>query len=110
MLKPEPNTNKLPMPNPSTRERKATRTETDESLDRLWNVIVWNDPINEMTYVVFVFQKVFGYSVELARKLMLEVHEQGRSLVASEEREMAEMYVSQLHQYGLQASMERQEG
>jgi len=98
------------MPNPGTKERKATDTESQESLDRLWNVLVWNDPINEMTYVVFVFQKLFGYSVDLARKLMLEVHHDGKSLVASEEREKAEMYVSQLHQYGLQATMERQEG
>jgi ATP-dependent Clp protease adaptor protein ClpS len=98
------------MPQPETKERIAQQTETEDELDRMWNVIVWNDPINNMAYVVFVFQKLFGYSADLARKLMLEVHEQGKSLVASEDREKAEMYVSQLHQYGLQATMERQEG
>ena len=97
------------MPDPATKERKATKTDEEDALDRVWNVVVWNDPINEMTYVVFVLQKLFGYSKQLAVKLMREVHEQGKSLVASEERERAEMYVSQLHQYGLQATMERQE-
>ena len=97
------------MPQPGTREKKATETDEAEALDRVWNVIVWNDPISEMNYVVYVFQKIFGYTSQLANKLMREVHEQGKSLVASEERELAEMYVSQLHQYGLQATMERQE-
>lgn len=98
------------MPQPGTKERLAQKTETEDALDRMWNVIVWNDPINNMAYVVFVFQKLFGYSAGLAKKLMREVHEQGKSLVASEDREKAEMYVSQLHQYGLQATMEKQEG
>ena len=84
-------------------------TETATRLGRIWNVIVWDDPINLMTYVVYVFQKIFGYSTQLATKLMKEVHESGKSLVATEEREQAELHVSQLHQYGLQATMERQE-
>ena len=75
--------------------------------DSPWDVIVWDDPVNLMSYVVFVFQRVFGYPEAVARKLMLEVHEKGRSMVASEPRERAETYVQQLHGYGLQATMER---
>ena len=82
---------------------------TDEFVlrDRPWDVIVWDDPVNLMSYVVFVFRRVFGFSEAIARKLMLEVHQQGRALVASEPREQAEHYVHQLHGYGLQATMQR---
>lgn len=76
---------------------------------RPWNVIVWNDPINLMSYVTYVFQTLFGYSKAKARKLMLEVHEQGRSLVWSGERERAEAYCSALHEKGLWATMEQPE-
>jgi len=86
-----------------------TQTETQAELDTPWNVIVWNDPINLMTYVVRVLQRVFGYSQELATKLMLEVHQNGKSLVASESRERAELHVLQLHEYGLNATMEKAE-
>ncbi|MFP4149397.1 MAG: ATP-dependent Clp protease adapter ClpS [Nitriliruptoraceae bacterium] len=82
-------------------------TEPDHALDRPWDVIVWDDPVNLMSYVVFVFKRVFGFPDHLARKLMLEVHEQGRALVASEPREQAERYVHELHRYGLRATMER---
>lgn len=75
--------------------------------DRPWDVIVWDDPVNLMSYVVFVFRRVFGFSEDVARKLMLEVHQKGKALVASEPREQAEMYVQQLHGYGLQATMQR---
>ncbi|MBN1442151.1 MAG: ATP-dependent Clp protease adapter ClpS [Planctomycetes bacterium] len=94
---------------PGTREKTTTETDSLVSPDRLWNVIVWNDPINLMSYVTFVFQKLFGYSIELATKLMLQVHNEGRSIVASVEREKAEYYVSRLHQYGLQATLEKQD-
>jgi ATP-dependent Clp protease adaptor protein ClpS len=60
-----------------------------------------------MTYVVFVFQRVFGYNRSLAHKLMLEVHNQGKSLVATEPREKAEHHLVQLHAYGLQATLQR---
>lgn len=75
--------------------------------DRPWDVVVWDDPVNLMSYVVFVLRRVFGFSEPIARKLMLEVHNNGRSLVASEPREQAERYVQELHGYGLQATMER---
>lgn len=72
-----------------------------------WNVVVWNDPVNLMMYVVFVFRKLFGYSEEKATKLMLQVHNDGRSIVASEPREQAEIAVYRLHHHGLWATLEQ---
>jgi ATP-dependent Clp protease adaptor protein ClpS len=88
---------------------REAQPDTDErqAIDRPWDVIVWDDPVNLMSYVVFVFKRVFGFPDHLAHKLMLEVHEQGRALVASEPRELAERYVHELHRYGLRATMER---
>jgi ATP-dependent Clp protease adaptor protein ClpS len=85
------------------------RPETDEQVgvDVPWDVLVWDDPVNLMSYVVFVFRQVFGFTDEVAQKLMLEVHERGRALVASEPREQAERYVQQLHGFGLHATMQR---
>ncbi|MFO1490544.1 MAG: ATP-dependent Clp protease adapter ClpS [Kiritimatiellia bacterium] len=97
------------MPRTATRTLPVTEALSRTEQEPLWNVIVWNDPVNLMNYVVLVFQRVFGYSRELATKLMLEVHNAGRSLVASEPREQAEMHVTQLHQYGLQATMQKQD-
>ena len=82
-------------------------TEEQVDIDRPWDVIVWDDPVNLMSYVVFVFKRVFAFPDHLAHKLMLEVHERGRALVASEPREQAERYVQALHGYGLRATMER---
>ncbi len=84
-------------------------TDSRAAHDRPWNVIVWNDPITLMTYVVYVFQKLFGYNREKATQLMLEVHHQGRSIVATVDRERGEYYVSRLHGFGLQASLEQTE-
>jgi ATP-dependent Clp protease adaptor protein ClpS len=77
--------------------------------DRPWIVIVWNDPINLMSYVAYVFQKLFGYSKEKANKLMLDVHHKGRAVVSSGTREKAEMDVFRLHEHGLWATMEQQD-
>ena len=74
--------------------------------DRPWIVIVWNDPINLMSYVTFVFQKLFGYSLEKATSLMLDVHHKGRAVVSSGPREKAELDVFRLHEHGLWATME----
>jgi ATP-dependent Clp protease adaptor protein ClpS len=74
--------------------------------DRPWIVIVWNDPINLMSYVTMVFQKLFGYSLEKATKLMLDVHHKGRAVVSSGPREKAEFDVSRLHAHGLWATMQ----
>ena len=80
--------------------------ETDER-SRAWLVIVWDDPVNLMTYVTLVLQRVFGFSRERAEDLMLRVHHEGRAVVAEEPREQAELHVAQLHGYGLQATLER---
>jgi len=69
-------------------------------------VIVWNDPVNLMSYVTLAFQKVFGWKREVAEKHMLEVHNNGRSIVARENREKAEHYVHQLQSWGLTTTME----
>ena len=71
-----------------------------------WIVLVWNDPINLMSYVTFVFQKMFGYSLEQATALMLDVHHKGRAVVASGSREKCELDVFRLHEHGLWATMQ----
>jgi ATP-dependent Clp protease adaptor protein ClpS len=76
-------------------------------LSRPWKVIVWNDPINLMTYVTFVLQKLFGFSKEKAQKLMLDVHTKGKAVVSSGPREKAELDVFRLHEHGLWATMEQ---
>jgi len=80
----------------------------DEAIttDRPWLVIVWNDPVNLMSYVVYVFQKLFGYSREKATRLMLQVHHDGKAAVSEGTREMAEADVARLHAHGLWATME----
>ncbi len=82
-------------------------TSTVHELESMWHIVVWDDPVNLMSYVVYVFQKVFGYNTPLARKLMMEVHREGKSLVATEAREPAEHHLHQLHQYGLQATLRK---
>lgn len=74
--------------------------------DLPWKVIVWNDPVNLMSYVTFVLQKLFGYSRERAEKLMLDVHHKGKAVVSHGSREKAEMDVFRLHEHGLWATME----
>lgn len=85
------------------------RPDQDESVkpDIPWIVLVWNDPINLMSYVTFVFQKVFGYSLEKATELMLDVHHKGRAVVSNGTREKAELDVFRLHEHGLWATMQR---
>ena len=75
--------------------------------ERPWVVIVWNDPVNLMSYVTFVFQKLFGYSLEKATKLMLDVHQKGKAVVSNGPREKAEMDVFRLHEHGLWATMQQ---
>ena len=78
-------------------------------LDRPWIVLVWNDPINLMSYVTYVFQKLFGYSLEKATELMLDVHHKGRAVVSSGPREKAELDVARLHEHGLWATMQQED-
>lgn len=80
--------------------------ETTET-DLPWIVLVWNDPINLMSYVSFVFQKLFGYSKEKADLLMIDVHEKGRAVVSTGTRERAEIDVFRLHEHGLWATMQK---
>jgi ATP-dependent Clp protease adaptor protein ClpS len=80
--------------------------EEDVTPDQPWIVIVWNDPINLMTYVVYVFQKLFGYSREKATALMLDVHHKGRAVVSNGTREKAELDVFRLHEHGLWATLQ----
>lgn len=70
-----------------------------------WIVVVWNDPITLMSYVVLVFRRLFGYDFETATRLMLQVHNEGKAVVATQPREQAEVSVSRLHGFGLQATL-----
>jgi ATP-dependent Clp protease adaptor protein ClpS len=75
---------------------------------RPWVTIVWNDPVNLMSYVTYVFTKYFGYDKKKAEKLMLEVHNDGKSVVSHGSREEMERDVQAMHEYGLWATMEKQ--
>jgi ATP-dependent Clp protease adaptor protein ClpS len=75
--------------------------------DRPWIVIVWNDPINLMSYVTMVFRKLFGYTEAKATKLMLQVHHEGKAVVSSGTQEKCELDVSRLHAHGLWATMQQ---
>ena len=94
-------------PSPTEIEDPKVEGENIVEPDSPWIVIVWNDPINLMSYVSFVFQKLFGYSKEKANVLMLEVHNEGRAVVSTGNRERAEFDVFRLHGHGLWATMER---
>ncbi len=87
----------------------SPHSETELRLEGLWRVVVLNDPVNLMSYVVLVFKKVFGYDEQTARQKMLEVHEQGRSVVWSGLREKAEAYAFTLQQWHLTAVLEPDE-
>ena len=78
-------------------------------VDRPWSTVVWNDPVNLMSYVTYVFQTYFGYPKKKAEKLMLEVHEDGKSTVSHGSREEMERDVQAMHEYGLWATMEKAE-
>jgi ATP-dependent Clp protease adaptor protein ClpS len=91
-------------------EVREPETDTTTGTDLPWKVIVWNDPINLMTYVTLVLQQLFGFSREKAEKLMIDVHEKGRAIVSHGPREKAELDVFRLHAKGLWATMERDSG
>ena len=94
-------------PSPSPVEVDEPVDESRTEPDAPWIVLVWNDPINLMSYVVYVFQKLFGYSREKATRLMLDVHHKGKAVVASGPRERCEFDVSRLHAHGLWATMQK---
>jgi ATP-dependent Clp protease adaptor protein ClpS len=75
--------------------------------DKPWVTIVWDDPVNLMTYVTYVFMELFGYSKERARELMLKVHNEGKAIVSTGSREEMEHDVARLHEFGLWATLQR---
>jgi ATP-dependent Clp protease adaptor protein ClpS len=97
----------MPAAAPTVEEIAAPVEDEAVVPDRPWITIVWNDPINLMSYVTYVFQKLFGYSREKAHKLMLDVHEKGRAVVSSGTREQMETDVARLHAAGLWATLQQ---
>jgi ATP-dependent Clp protease adaptor protein ClpS len=89
-------------------EQEQTHGAEVAEEDRPWQTIVWNDPVNLMSYVTYVFQKLFGYSRDKATKLMLDVHHKGKAIVSSGSKEKVEGDVARLHAAGLWATMERE--
>jgi ATP-dependent Clp protease adaptor protein ClpS len=99
------------MPGTLTPQREAVdeaRPDEVTDPDRPWITVVWNDPVNLMSYVTHVFMTVFGYAKPKAEKLMLDVHQKGRAVVSSGTRERMELDVNVLHGYGLWATLEQQ--
>ena len=95
----------------ATPQREATHqsdSSTSAQPDLPWITIVWNDPINLMSYVTHVFMTVFGFSRSKAEKLMLDVHRRGKAVVSSGTRERMELDVATMHGYGLWATLEQQ--
>ena len=86
---------------------EAPEIEEAPEADRPWVTVVHNDPVNLMSYVTWVFQKLFGYNREKAESLMLDVHHKGRAIVSSGMREKMEYDASRLHSYGLWATVSR---
>jgi len=97
-----------PMATPTVTPQREADVEADVrgEADKPWVTIVWNDPINLMTYVTHVFMKVFGYSEQKAEKLMLDVHHKGRAVVSSGPRERMEGDTATLQGYGLWATIQ----
>ena len=93
----------------STAPAEAEQTAADAATrpDTPWVTIVWNDPVNLMSYVTYVFQKYFGYDKKKAEKLMLDVHHKGRAVVSSGTREQMEHDVARLHGKGLWATLQQ---
>ena len=91
----------------TTTPEQATHSEADVRRAEPWVTVVWNDPVNLMNYVAYVFESYFGYSQRKAHTLMLQVHEQGHAVVSTGSREKVEMDVQAMHSYGLWATMKR---
>ena len=87
----------------------TTELENILAADIPWNVIVWNDPVNLMTYVAYVFRSHFGYSRARAEELMLQVHHNGKAIVFTGPREDAEKHTKAMHAWGLLATFEKVE-
>lgn len=86
---------------------EVTRPEIVEQVEKPWITIVWNDPVNLMSYVTYVFMEYFRYPREKAERLMMDVHEKGRAVVSSGTREAMERDVTAMHGYGLWATLQK---
>ncbi|WP_240646085.1 ATP-dependent Clp protease adapter ClpS [Georgenia sp. SYP-B2076] len=108
-MSPAPSTT-LPRPRVGSApaEREATRDAEQAVPDHAWRTIVWDDPVNLMTYVTYVFQSYFGYDEAVATRLMMQVHTEGRAVVSSGPREQMEVDVQAMHSYGLWATLEQE--
>ena len=96
---------------PLAAEDLDSRTDVDTRIDptRPWVTIVWNDPVNLMSYVTYVFRTYFGFPKPEAERLMLAVHHEGRAVVATGNREEMERHVEAMHDYGLWATLQRED-
>ena len=88
-------------------EQERTAGHSVPEFDRPWITLVWNDPVNLMTYVTYVFQTYFGYSREKATRLMLDVHHKGRAVVATGSKDLMEKHTEALQGYGLWATFQK---
>ena len=93
----------------STSPVELEEPEVDDAtmLAKPWVTIVWNDPVNLMSYVTYVFQEYFGYPKQKATKLMMDVHHKGRAVVSNGSREEMERDVEAMHTYGLWATLQK---
>jgi ATP-dependent Clp protease adaptor protein ClpS len=92
---------------PAQVERPESDVRPDQSPDLPWVTIVWDDPVNLMEYVTYVFQKLFGYPKQKAERLMMQVHVEGKAAVSVGSREQMENDVQRLHAYGLWATLQK---
>ncbi len=88
--------------------QEATSEETTAVPDRAWRTVVWDDPVNLMSYVTWVFQTYFGYDEPTATRLMMQVHTRGRAVVSHGPREQMEVDVQAMHSYGLWATLDKE--
>jgi ATP-dependent Clp protease adaptor protein ClpS len=96
-----------PAPPPVAAPVRVEQVQEQTGLDDAWVTIVWNDPVNLMSYVSYVFRSHFGYPKDKADRLMRQVHEEGRAVVSTGNREVMEVDVQAMHSYGLWATMQR---
>jgi ATP-dependent Clp protease adaptor protein ClpS len=96
-------------PDAAERIDEATDLTVEYALDTPWRTVVWNDPVNLMSYVVYVFRSYFGFSRQRATQLMMQVHQDGRAIVATGTREAMEAHVHAMHGFGLTATVDRLE-
>lgn len=95
------------MTSPAPTELDLPESQDLTATDLPWVTIVWNDPVNLMSYVAYVFRNYFGYSDQKAKRLMMEVHHGGKAVVSSGSREAMERHVQAMHEYGLWATLQK---